>query len=305
VINWDDLKYLLAVARNGSTLAAGKVLGTSQSTVQRRLDALERQLGRQLVARHQTGYRLTELGKRMQAYAEGVEQAVAAFERGLAASDDKITGSVRVTCPEAVGYRLMRSPLIETFNQRYPELRVEFIMSDRLLDLAKGEADVAIRVAPSPERNLFGRKIAESPWALYASRSYVKRHRQIEQLSDINRHAIIKFEGALATVRAAGWLHSVAPNAKVAARSSNVPALLLAVKSGAGVAPMPTVVGDSESDLVRILGPLPELTTPFYLLIHDDMKNTPRVRAFFDFLIEHLKLIRPMLTGETISQPNV
>ena len=150
MFDWNDLKHFLAVARYGSTVAAAKVLNVNQSTVHRRLDELEKRLGRQLVVRQPTGYKLTELGLEIVTYAERVEEAVQVFERRLAASDTDLAGTVRVTCPEVLGLRLMRSQLIKNFNGRYPGLRVEIIVSDKYLDLAKGEADMITGLAPMP-----------------------------------------------------------------------------------------------------------------------------------------------------------
>jgi len=107
--------------------------------------------------------------------------------------------------------------------------------------------------------------------------------------------SVVMFAGALSDHHAAQWLRSVAPKAHVAARADSLAALLLAVKSGAGIAPMPIIVGQNEKDLVHILDLGPEMSTPFYLLMHQDMRRTPRVRAFFDFVIEHLAIIRPLL----------
>ena len=258
MFDWNDLRHFLAVARFGSTLAAAKALNVNQSTVHRRLDELEKRLGRQLVVHQPTGYKLTELGQDMVTYAERVEEAVQAFERRLAASDTGITGSVRVTCPEAIGVRLLHSPFVAKFNERYPDLRVEFIISDKLLDLAKGEADIAIRATAPYDDVLFGRK-----------------------------HHVTK-----------AWLQSVAPDARVAARCNSMTALLSAAKSGVGLAALPMTIGDNDPGLVRVLGPIPGLTTNFYLLMHQDMKTTPRVRALFDFFIEELNIVRPILAGE-------
>jgi DNA-binding transcriptional LysR family regulator len=162
MFDWNDLRHYLAVARYGSTIAAAKALNVNQSTVHRRLDELEKRLGRQLVVRQPTGYKLTELGQDMVTYAERVEEAVQTFERRLAASDTGLTGSIRLTCPEAVGVRLLHSPFIAKFNERYPGLRVDFVISDKLLDLAKGEADIAIRATAPFDEALFGRKIADT-----------------------------------------------------------------------------------------------------------------------------------------------
>jgi DNA-binding transcriptional LysR family regulator len=269
----------------------------SQSTVHRRLEALEKSLGRRLVKRHPTGYRLTELGEEIQAYAEGVEDAVAALERRVNASVTELTGTVRVTCPEAVGYRLMRSTLPDKFSVAFPKLRLEFVMSDSIVDLAKGQADVAIRAGQPSEKHLVGRKIADSQWAVFASRAYLEKHGRLTGRPDINRHMVVSFEGALKEHSAGRWLRAVAPEARIAARATSIPAVVLAVKSGAGLAPLPVIVGDEDNELMEALPPLSDLSTPFHLLIHEDMRQAPRVRAFFDFVVREIGLVRSVLEG--------
>ena len=297
MFDWNDLRHFLAVARHGSTIAAAKALSVNQSTVHRRLDELEKRIGRQLVVRQPSGYKLTELGRDMLTYAEQVEKAAQSFERRLAASDTEFAGTVRVTCPEVLGLQLMRSQLIEKFRARFPGLRVEMIVSDKYLDLAKGEADIAFRACvPMPtDPTLFGRKIAPSPWAVYASKAYIERHGGIGRSEEINRHAVIHFEASMRDHPAARWLRSVAPDANVAALGSGLPAALTAVKSGVGVGVLPVNLGDNENDLVRLFGPIPNLPSDIYLLIHEDMKETPRVRAFFDFIISELATVRRVL----------
>jgi DNA-binding transcriptional LysR family regulator len=297
VFDWNDLRYFIAVARSGSTLAAAKTLRLSQSTVHRRIEELEKQLGQHLVTRHPTGYRLTELGEKLRSYAERVEQTVVDFERQASAWGKDARGTVKVTCPDEVGFRLLASGLIDKFNERYPALRVEFVMSDRNLDLAKGQADIAIRAVPPTDDTLFGRKIANSSWAVYASKSYVKRYGGLNRPEDIDHHSIVLFDGKMRDHRSARWLKSVAPNARIAARANNMLALQLAVKSGVGLAPMPVIVGEKDEALVRVFGPVREIDTPFFLLMHGDMQRTPRVRAFFDFMIGELPRLRPLLSG--------
>jgi DNA-binding transcriptional LysR family regulator len=211
MFDWDDLRYFLAVARHGSTIAAAKALNLSQSTVHRRLAELEKRIGRNIVIRHATGYRLTEFGKGLRPWAEQVESAITSVERYLVAADQTPTGTVRVTCSESIGYRLMQSPLLETFHSRHTGLRVELIMSDHFLDIAKGEADVAIRAGVPNEETLVGRKIADVPWALYCSRAYLARHGRVERTEDIARHSVIEFDGDIRDHHAAKWLRSVAP----------------------------------------------------------------------------------------------
>lgn len=297
MFEWSDLRYFLAVARHGSTLAAAKSLRLSQSTVQRRLTELERRIGRQLVKRHPTGYRLTEFGEAMLPYAERVEHAVQAFEQHQATIARGEGGVIRVTCPEPIMYRITQSSLLDRFHARYPGLRVEFVMSDKYLDLSKGDADVALRSGDTDDDVLVGRKIADSIWAVYASRKYIERRGQPERVEDLDRHAIVGFDESMAKHRAAKWLREVAPNAEIIARNNSVLGLVYAVKSGIGLAPLPTALGDAESDLVRVLGPIPELARSWRLLTHPDLRRTPRVSAFFDFITEELDALRPILTG--------
>src|SRR5262249_33771666 len=196
------------------------------------------------------------------------------------AEEDAASGAVWVTCSESIGYRLMQSPLLENFHSRHPGLEVELIMSDHFLDIAKGEADVAIRAGVPNEETLVGRKIADVPWALYGSRKYVDRAGRIERAEDLDNHAIIEFDGDIRDHHAARWMRSVAPNARVAARSNTVPGLVMTVRSGAGLAPLPMPLAGRDPDLICALGPVPGLYSPIYLLTHPDLRRTPRVDAF-------------------------
>ena len=300
MIDWDDLRYFLAVARNGSTIAASKALGVSQSTVHRRLVELEKRIARHLVVRHPSGYRLTELGKELEPHAARVEETVAAFERHVAALDEALTGSVRLTCSESIGYRLTKSSILDAFHKRHPELRVELLMSDQVLDLAKGKADIALRAGLLDDNSLVGRKIADVPWGIYASHSYIKRYGRPKQVDEINNHSVIEFEGEIKDHNAGQWLRSVAPRATVSARSNSVSGLIMTVKSGAGLAPLPIPLAGADPELELLIGPLPGLVSHIYLLTHPDLRRTPKVSALFDYIIDNLDKFRPVLIG----QPN-
>jgi DNA-binding transcriptional LysR family regulator len=297
MFDWNDLRHFLAVARQGSTIAAAKSLRLSQSTVHRRLAELEKRIGRHLVVRHATGYRLTELGAELRPLVEQVEKAIGAIERYLEAADETPTGAVRVTCSESIGYRLVQSQLLETFHNRHPGMRVELLMSDHFLDIAKGEADVAIRAGIPNEETLVGRKIADVPWALYGSRGYLERNGRIARTEDIAAHAVIGFDGDIRDHHAAKWLRSVAPSARIVARSNTVPGLLMSVRSGAGLAPLPMPLAMRETELERVLGPLPGLYSPIYLLTHPDLRHMPRISAFFDFIVAEIEEVRSVLMG--------
>lgn len=297
MFDWNDLRYFLALARHHSTIAAGRALGVNQSTVQRRIAELENRIGRPLVQRHPTGYQLTEFGEQMLQHAENIERAVSSFEQCVEESNRDHVGVVRVTCPEPIIYRITESKILERFTARYPKFRVEFVMSDKYIDLAKGEADVALRSGDTSDDVLVGRKIADSFWAVYASKKYIEQHGQPERIEDLGKHLIVGFDETMANHRAVSWLRDVAPNAKIIARNNSVLGIVYAVKASVGIAPLPTAIGDSEGDLVRVLGPIPELAKSWRLLAHPDVRHTPRVTAFFKFINEELSELKTILTG--------
>jgi DNA-binding transcriptional LysR family regulator len=300
MFDWNDLRYLLAIAREGSTLAAAKALGVSQPTVQRRLAALEERIGRKLVELHPTGYRLTELGKVLVPHAIDVERSVESFQRQVISAGEELTGTLRVTCPEGVASRLL-GPVIEAFREKRPELRIDLIMTDRRLDLAKGEAEVALRMHEPGEESLVARRIADSPWAIFASKSYIRRHGRPERPEDLNQHAIVEFAGELAANHAARWMQSVAPNAAIAARGNSMLGVVAAVRSGAGLAPLPMLLGAAEDGLEPVLTSIPEIDSKLYLVMHADLQHSPRVRAFCDFVVAEFARLRPFRRGEVKS----
>lgn len=297
MFDWNDLKYLLAVAQHGSTIAAGRALQVNQSTVQRRLGELERRIGQPLVQRHATGYRLTAFGEQLLPHARQVEQAVQTLTQHLQANGRHLTGVVRVTCPEPLVYRITASAFLERFHARHPGLKVEFVMSDRYLDFAGGEVDVALRSGDTEDGALVGRKIGDSLWAVYASARYLERHGRPADIAGLARHRWASFDDSMANHRAAQWLRQVAPQAHIAARNDSVLGLVYSVKSGIGLAALPTALGDAEPDLVRVLGPVPELTRIWRVLTTPELRQTPRVAAFFDFLVDEIDTLRPIITG--------
>jgi DNA-binding transcriptional LysR family regulator len=295
MFDWNDLRYFLAVAREGSTLSAAKVLDVSQPTVQRRLAALEESVGRKLIERHPTGYRLTELGKELLPHAQEVERSVATLQRHLSSGGHEHSGTLRVTCPEGMASRLL-TPLIEAFQVKYPALRVDLIMTDRRLDLASGEAEVAVRMHDPGEPSLVARKIADSSWAVYGSHSYIERYGRPQRWEDLDHHAVIAFGGDVAESHASVWLRAAAPHARIAARANSMLGVLAAVKSGSGLAPLPMALGGSEG-LEPVLSPVSELGSKIYLVMHSDLRSTARVRAFCDFVAAEIVRFRPLLMG--------
>lgn len=295
--DWNDLRFLLELARTGSTLAASRRLGVNQSTVQRRLAALEAALEERLVERQVGGYRLTDLGQAVLEKAVAVEFAANAFAQAVTESGRSGRGVIRLTCPEPVALRMAKAGILERFQAAHPGLSVEFVLSDHYVDLTKGEADVALRSGDTDDAVLVGRKIAESLWAVYAARSYVARHGAPAAETELELHPLIGFEETMVAHRASIWMQKVAPKAHYAARSRSVLGLISAAKAGVGVAPLPMSLGDAEPDLIRLFGPVPEMTRDWRMLAHPNQRHSRRIEAFFAFILSEKDALRPILTG--------
>ena len=297
MFDWNDLKYLLALAKEGSTLAAARSLGVDQSTVQRRLAELERRLGLELARREREGYRLTETGRALLGHAEQVREAILGFEHQASLARDSATGVIRVTCPEPIAIRLSQSALIERFHARHPGLRVDFMLSDRYLDLTKGEADIALRSGDTDHGELIGRKIGDSLWAVYGSRRYLERHGAPAAIEELAEHDLVGFDPTMSQHRAAVWLQAVAPESRIVARNNSVLGVLSSAKAGMGLAPLPTAIADAEEDLVRVLGPIDELTRIWRILTTRELRRQARVATFFDYVVSEIDALRPIITG--------
>ena len=219
---------------------------------------------------------------------------MSAFERDAIALDKRHTGAIRVTTPGNFAELFQKMALVDIFHSRHPELRLELVVSDRCLDLSKGEADIAIRTGDPRDEALVGRKILDTPWAVYASKSYIERHGAPQCVEDIDQHLIVVCDDCKSECRATSWLRSVAPRAKIAVRCDTGYEQVGLVKSGAGLAVLLTC--EEDADLVRVIDNI-GLVTPYYLLMHKDMRQNPRVRAFADFVGSEIGAFRALLLG--------
>ena len=285
--DWNDLRHFLAVARSGSTLGAARVLGVNQTTVARRIEALEGALGVKLFERARAGSSLTEAGVGMLRHAESAERSAqnavdhaAAYARGLA-------GVVRVTAPEII-INTAITPSLAEFGRIYPDIRIELIASDRFLDLEQGEADVAIRGAPAlPDSKLIARKVMDDPWHLFCSRDYGARRGYPRTEGDLNSHILIGGDGEFQNLHAMRWMFALAPKAQVHYRSNSLTSLMQAVKAGLGIAPLPASYAGLEPEIVCCLADRLVFETKAWVLVPSRLKSVPRIRAFVDFLVPH------------------
>jgi DNA-binding transcriptional LysR family regulator len=296
-MDWDDLRFVLEVCRSGSALAAAGKLGVNQSTVMRRIAQAETVLGVELFERKQSGYVATPNGLCAADAAERIEREVRDLRSAMAAAQRVLAGTVRVTTSELLANFIIASCL-RSFQKFSPGVRVELITDDRRLDLARGEADIALRAGSRPEgAGIVMRRMPDAAWAVYCSRTYAEEHGTPSSREDIRNHAIIGMEGPMAQLPGPRWLCEAAPGAPIGFRSNSLMNLVSNLRAGLGVATLPCIAGDSEPELVRCFAPPPELASEMWLIVREDLKSAPHIRAFADYLAAYLHSIRAQLAG--------
>ncbi len=291
-MNWDDLRFVLAVSRAGSLTRAAKLLQVDHTTVGRRVEAAEAALGVRLFTRTTTGLVLTEEAGRLLAAMQQVEDAVLAVERAAAAQDARLEGTVRVTTPETFGVSYL-APRLASFGLAHPGLTIELVPAGAVLDLGRREAELAVRIFRSKQENLVVRRAGAVRYGLYASHAYLTRH-PLRGRDTLDKHATLGAPEARAIETV--WLRKLNPRARAKFVSDSSLALLAAARASAGVAVLPRYLGDAEPTLRRITMP-DEPSEPIWLTVHRDLQATPRVRALMDFLAATLAQDAALLTG--------
>jgi len=288
MLDWNDLRYFLSVADHGSTLAAGRALRVSQTTVARRIAALEEAIGLPLFEKRQAGYVLTTGGEELIARARQVEAAASGFEEASAALARDSSGTVRITTQEIFANTLL-APILRELHDRHPEILIELDTQQELLELGKGQADIALRsTAQEPPAGTVGRRLCVDDWTLYCSREYAAAHGVPRNREDLKQHAIIGGGGGKLWVHYEAWLRKLGLEDRVAMHHSTSTGLLSGVRSGFGLGVLPCIVADAEPDLVRCLPPRTDHGREMWLLTHERVRHTPRVRVAIDFLYEKL-----------------
>jgi DNA-binding transcriptional LysR family regulator len=296
-VDWDDLKFVLAVHRASSALGAARLLRVNQSTVVRRIAQIEAALGVELFARRQNGYYATSHGTQVAEAALRIEAEVLRLESALAAARRQLQGVVRLTTSETLASCLV-TPFVLSLQQSHPNLRIELITDDRRLDLASGEADIALRAGSRPEgAGIVARRMPKLAWAVYCSHAYAGKHGAPASREEICRHAIVGMDGPMAQLAGPRWLAAAAPDAAIRFSSNSLINLAFNLRAGLGVAALPCILGDIDRDLRRCFAPPTELDAELWLVVREEAKSVAHVRAVADFLAERLHAIRAQLAG--------
>lgn len=289
MLDWNDLRYFLAVARDGSTLAAARALRVSQTTVARRIAALEESLGVKLFEKRQAGYSLTPEGHGLVEHAMKVQSALNSFTDAASAQSRDVSGVVKITTEEVYAITLL-TPLLIELREIHPEIVIDLDTSQVVRDLGAGEADISLRSTKNESQpaGLVGRQLCIDDWALYCSRDYAARHGVPESREDLLNHAFIGGGGGNLWIHYQAWLQALGLEQQIAMHHATSGGLLSGVRAGFGIAVLPCVVGGSDPNLIQCLPPTPDHGRILWLFTHERVRHTPRVRAVVDFLYDRL-----------------
>jgi len=291
-MEWDDIRFFLATWHSGTLRGAGRALGVDQTTVGRRIAALEARLGAKLFLRSNAGYVLTAAGEDALTTAQAMERMAVSFQRRTGQHDGRISGEVRLTTTDAIAADFV-IPAMDRLRSSYPALRVILSTTTRVLDLARRDADIAIRTVRPEHPDLIVRKLATWDVGLYASRRYLALHGMPRPGDAFEGHDLAIYQPAV-TQNQDDTLggESIAKGNVVAELDSSL-MLSTMVRSGLAIGELPTYMADNDPELERIW-PQRKRTVPYevWLVLHADLARTARVRAVVDALVTAFE-VRP------------
>lgn len=291
-LDWQNLRFFLELARTGSLSRAARRLGVDRNTVARRVGALEEGLGLVLFERGPQGWSRTSAGQELAELARRVEEDVLALARHADARDPALGGTVRLTTAAHLAATLL-VPAVPALRERHPGLVLEIAADQRTFDLTRREADLALRMGRPRDAGLVMRKLSEVAYGLYASAALsATRRGPVDFATD----AFIGFDDSLSGVPQERWLSKVGPERRVVFRSNSTFSLAAAARLGLGVAVLPRFIADPDPDLVRLEGPEP-VNHELWLLVHGDLRRSPRVRAVIEWVDQVVERAKPALAG--------
>ncbi|WP_175688943.1 LysR family transcriptional regulator [Burkholderia anthina] len=285
-MNWDDVRIFLAAHRAGTLRGAAEQLGIDQTTVGRRLGAFERTLGSRLFLRTTGGLVLTDSGRQVLDTAEGMERLAVSFERRSEGADARVAGEVRVTTTDALAIDFV-VPAIERLQQRHPDVRVLLSTTTRVLDLARREADIAVRTTRPDAPDLIVRLLARWDVGLYATRRYLARFGEPRPGSRFAGHDIARYQPGVTQRQHDTLAGESAADGRIVAELDSSLMLATFVRTGLALGELPAYLAQRDPELVRIW-PERQRAQPYetWLVLHQDLAHTARVRVVVDALVE-------------------
>jgi DNA-binding transcriptional LysR family regulator len=293
-VDWEDLRYVLAVAEANSLAAAAKTLGVHHTTVLRRVNAFEKRLGLRLFDRLPAGYALTAGGEELLASARAMSETITALERRVAGQDLRLEGVLRLTTTDTLIGSILPE-VLAAFHEEHPGITLEVGTQNLIANLTKRDADVAIRPVPDPPETLVGQRAAGIAFAIYAARDYAKAAGD----KDLRDHLWIAPDDSLAGTVVARWMRKrVGTTYQAALRADSLMAMCNAARAGIGAAVLPCFLGDMAPELVRLRPDvIAEMESAVWVLTHEDLRRTARVSAFMAFAAKALGRRRALFEG--------
>ncbi|WP_420232751.1 LysR family transcriptional regulator [Pseudomonas sp. ABY48] len=285
-LDWNDLRYLLCMARGGSAAGAARALGVSHATVLRRLHALEQEVGMALFDRLQSGYIPTEAGQRLIEIAEALERSLTGARRELEGQAKGLAGPVHFTTTDSLADCILPD-ILHTFHERFPAITVQMRITNARLDLDRREADLALRPTHEPPPAWVGKSLVRMDWGLYATPSVLNagHHDAIAQ-------TWLLPDGQLAEGPMSLWLRERIGNATVAATADSFLALRRLAENATGATVLPCFMAHGTK--LKLLELAPRALSPgLWLLTHPHLRGSGRIRAFMDHLAQQIHALRP------------
>jgi DNA-binding transcriptional LysR family regulator len=286
MMDWDHLRFFLAVARAGNLARAAAALNVNHSTVFRRINALEAELGVRVFDRLPDGYALTAAGEEVFKQAGHAAESIAALERAVLGQDYALSGDIRITTAANLATEFV-APALVTFRSSYPGIRVDVAVSDTDYDLARRQADLALRATSAPPEYLVGRRLMRLPWYVYGSASYLTQRGTPGSTAELGEHDLVGASESFRRLPVFEWLHRSFPREQFVATANELNTVAALVAAGLGLGVLPA---DQQSDrFVQLFAVEPEFFSHLWLLTHPDLRGVARIRAFSDHLFDWLR----------------
>ncbi|MBC9966232.1 DNA-binding transcriptional LysR family regulator [Ralstonia sp. 151470066-2] len=285
---WELYRTFLAVVREGSLSGAARALGLTQPTAGRHVDALEQALGLSLFIRTQQGLSPTEAALSLRPFAESLESTSAALLRAASSQGEGVRGTVRITASEVVAVEVL-PPILADLHAAYPELTIELVPSNRLEDLLRREADIAVRMQPPTQGVLVARQLGGIELGAFAHRRYLERRGVPATLGDLAGHTLIGYDKENAFLRSVRAQLPWIQRHRFALRTDSDLAAIAALRAGFGIGFCQVGLAQRNPDLVRLFVDEVSITLDTWLAMHEDLRDSPRCRAVFDALAEGLR----------------
>jgi DNA-binding transcriptional LysR family regulator len=290
---WDDLRFFLAVAREGTLTGAARLLRTDHTTVGRRIRGLEEGLVAKLFDRHTTGYALTPLGDALLQHAERMEAVAISAQATIEEINRPMSGLVRIGATDGFGTYFI-APRLGKLSNLYPKLEIQLLAMPRIFSLSRREADLSIGLTQPEEGRLYSRKLMDYELGVYASTEYLDGSKAIRKIEDLRSHPFVSYVDELLYAKELNYVPRVDPAIRPKLKSSNPIAQLKAIVSGFGLGILPCFMADPEPLLRRVLAAEIVLRNTFWLITHEDLRRLSRVRAVADFIYNEVNADRAL-----------